>query len=176
MDEQTPSKITLLRQREIEARIVAPFVAAVREEIGDERTLTLLRRVVEGLAREAGAELRQTVEGGGLEEFAGTLERWTEGGALELEMIEQNADRLDFNVTRCRYAEMYHRLGVTELGSSLSCCRDATLAEGFDPEITLKRSQTIMEGASHCDFRFRKRAGAIEAEGTGSSPPDGRPD
>jgi hypothetical protein len=28
---------------------------------------------------------------------------------------------------------------------------------GFNSELELSRSQTIMEGASHCDFRFRKR-------------------
>ena len=29
------------------------------------------------------------------------------------------------------------------------------LAEGFNRSIRLIRTQTIMEGASHCDFRFR---------------------
>jgi hypothetical protein len=28
---------------------------------------------------------------------------------------------------------------------------------GFNSELELSRSQTIMEGAKHCDFRFRKR-------------------
>ena len=29
---------------------------------------------------------------------------------------------------------------------------------GFNPELELTRTQTVMEGASHCDFRFRKKA------------------
>jgi hypothetical protein len=28
---------------------------------------------------------------------------------------------------------------------------------GFNPELELVRTQTVMEGASHCDFRFRKK-------------------
>ena len=69
-------------------------------------------------------------------------------------MLEQSAERLSFNVTRCRYAEMYRALGLADLGSSLSCQRDFSLVEGFNPAIGLTRTQTLMEGASHCDFRF----------------------
>lgn len=157
MDEQPPKRIPLLQQREIEARIVAPIIAAVREELGEERTLALLGRVVEQLARDSGAELARSCGEAGLSGFATSLDRWTEGGALELRVIEQSDDRLDFDVTRCRYAEMYHRLGLGELGSRLSCCRDAALAAGFDPGIELTRTQTIMQGAPTCDFRFRRR-------------------
>ncbi len=32
--------------------------------------------------------------------------------------------------------------------------RDEALIEGFNPEIKLHRTQTIMEGATFCDFRF----------------------
>ncbi|WP_152053352.1 L-2-amino-thiazoline-4-carboxylic acid hydrolase [Tautonia marina] len=158
MDEQPPPsrRMTLLEQREIEGKIVAPLIQAVREELGDERTMALLRRVVEGLAHDSGAELARSGVAEGLIGFARTLDRWTEGGALEIELLEQSAERLDFNVTRCRYAEMYHRLGLGTLGASLSCCRDAALASGFDPEIKLSRSQTILEGAPFCDFRFRR--------------------
>ncbi|RUL86709.1 L-2-amino-thiazoline-4-carboxylic acid hydrolase [Tautonia sociabilis] len=154
MDEQ-PRRIPLLQRREIEARIVAPLVSAVIEELGEERTLALLRRVVEQLARESGAELAKSVGEAGLAAFSKTLDLWTEGGALEIEWLERSDDRLDFNVTRCRYAEMYRQLGLGDLGSRLSCCRDAALAGGFDPNITLSRTQTIMEGAPFCDFRFR---------------------
>ncbi len=92
-----------------------------------------------------------------LEAFAQGLDRWSEGGALEIEILEKSPERLDFNVTRCKYAEMYRALGLADLGGSLSCLRDHALIEGFNPDVTLTRTQTIMEGASHCDFRFRTR-------------------
>jgi hypothetical protein len=148
---------TLLERREIEARIVGPLVRAVREEIGDERALALVRRVVAGLARESGAELARAVGEASLGAFASCLDRWKEGGALEIRMIDVSEERLDFDVTRCRYAEMYRALGLADLGSSLSCVRDFALVEGFNPAIELTRTQTIMEGAEFCDFRFRKR-------------------
>ena len=147
--------ISLLRRREIEARIVGPLIRAVRDEIGDERALNLLRAVIADLARQAGAELARELGEATLSAFAGSLDRWCEGGALEIDMLERSPERLDFNVTRCRYAEMYRALGLADLGSSLSCCRDFALVEGFDPSIRLIRTQTLMEGAPFCDFRFR---------------------
>jgi hypothetical protein len=73
---------------------------------------------------------------------------------MEMEVFEQNAERFSFNVTRCRYAEMYRSLGIPELGAILSCSRDAALIQGFNPDIRLERTQTILEGAPICDFRY----------------------
>jgi hypothetical protein len=157
-------KLSLLEQREIEARIVGPLIAAVRAELGTEKTLALVRRVIADLARQSGAELAQRLGEASLPAFASCLDRWSEAGALEIDVLEQSADRLSFNVTRCRYAEMYRALGLGDLGSSLSCQRDFSLIEGFNPAIALSRTQTIMEGASHCDFRFRAAPPSSEPE------------
>ena len=66
-------------------------------------------------------------------------------------------DRLDFNVTRCRYAEFYKELGLADLGYLVHCNRDHAMIDGFNPDLKLTRTQTVMEGASHCDFRFTKK-------------------
>lgn len=151
-------KQTLLQQREIEARIVGPLLRVFASELGLERTLELTREAIASLARESGADLARSLGEATLESFAHCLGRWSEGGALEIEVLEQSAEQLSFNVTRCRFAEMYRALGLADLGSSLSCLRDYALIQGFNPGIHLERTQTIMEGASHCDFRFRAAA------------------
>lgn len=147
-------QLTLLQQREIEARIVGPIIQAVRAELGEEKTLALLRRVISELARQSGANLAAQLGEATLTAFSGSLDRWKEGGALEFELLERTEERLSFNVTRCRYAEMYRALGLADLGSSLSCQRDFSLIEGFNPTIHLTRTQTLMEGAPCCNFRF----------------------
>jgi hypothetical protein len=150
-----PGKLPLLEQRRIEAQIVGPLVRAFAEEFGEDRTLETLRRVIANLARQGGAALAQSLGEATLEAFARCLDRWSENGALELKVLEKSAERLSFNVVRCRYAEMYRALGLADLGASLSCQRDFSLAEGFSPDIQLTRTQTLMEGAPFCDFRFR---------------------
>ena len=156
-DAAAAPKLTLLERREIEARIVGPLVRGFAAEFGRERTLEVLNRVIVALARSAGAELSQSLGHQDLTTFAACLDQWRAGGALEIEVLEESAERLDFNVIRCRFAEMYRALGLADLGASLSCCRDFALIEGFNPGIQLTRSQTLMEGASHCDFRFAAR-------------------
>ena len=32
--------------------------------------------------------------------------------------------------------------------------RDEPFARGFNPQLRLERTKTIMEGADHCDFRY----------------------
>lgn len=167
MESEKP-ELSLLRQREIEARIVGPLIRAFAAEVGRERALEIAAAVIRDLARESGAELARLLGERTLEAFAQSLDRWRANGALEIELLEQSPRRLSFNVTRCRYAEMYRALGLADLGGSLSCQRDFALAEGFNPAIELTRTQTIMGGAPFCDFRFRS---------TGPDEPDrDRPD
>ena len=152
--------IGVLRRRLIEARVIAPLLDAMSAEFGAERVRTIARDVIVRLAQQQGAQLADSVGGCSLAHFAGTLERWTADDALRIDVLEQSSERFDFNVTRCRYAEMYRELGIPELGAVLSCNRDAALIEGFNGEVAFSRTQTIMGGASHCDFRYTlRRAG-----------------
>ena len=49
-----------------------------------------------------------------LQDFAEILSNWTKEDALEIEVLERNKSAMDFNVTRCRYAEMYEEMGVRD--------------------------------------------------------------
>ena len=51
--------------------------------------------------------------------------------------------------------EMYRDMGLGEIGHLLSCQRDATFCEGYDKRLKLTRTQTIMQGASYCDFNYK---------------------
>jgi hypothetical protein len=169
MAEEKPC-LPLLQQREIEARIVGPLIRAFSAEFGEERTLAILRQVISGLAKQAGADFARSLGEDGLPAFKRVVDRWCENGGLEIEMLEQSAERLSFDVVRCGYAEMYRALGLADLGSSLSCVRDLALIAGFSPDIELTRTQTLMEGAACCDFRFRRKRPADPAE----NPADGQ--
>jgi L-2-amino-thiazoline-4-carboxylic acid hydrolase len=158
-------RLPLIEQREIEARIVGPLVRAFITEIGEQRTLEIVRDLIRDLARQGGSDLAKVLGDHTLEAFARGLDRWRENGALEIDMLEQSPTRLSFNVTRCRYAEMYKALGLPDLGGSLSCERDFALVQGFNSDIELTRTQTIMEGAAWCDFRFRLREPAKPEDG-----------
>ncbi|MGD0266754.1 MAG: L-2-amino-thiazoline-4-carboxylic acid hydrolase [Candidatus Methylomirabilota bacterium] len=151
----TLSEIGVLKRREIEARILAPVINALAAEFGRERVIEIAKRVIVEIARQQGKALADRAGGNTLAHFAGSKDAWVKGGALETEVLQVTDTAYDFNVTRCRYADMYRALGIPELGSVLSCGRDFALGEGFNPNLTLIRTQTIMEGAPFCDFRYR---------------------
>ena len=152
------NEIGVLQRREIEARILAPVLDALGQAFGKDAVLEITRRAIADIARRQGRELAEQLGHNDLVAYSESLEPWTRNGALELRVLNQTQTRLDFDVTRCQYAELYHKLGLAELGSILSCNRDASFIEGFNAAIQLDRTQTIMQGASHCDLQFSKRA------------------
>ncbi|MFZ3048268.1 MAG: L-2-amino-thiazoline-4-carboxylic acid hydrolase [Desulfatirhabdiaceae bacterium] len=151
--------ISLLARRDIEVRIVAPLVDAMSQKFGRPVVLEVLSRVVENMGLSSGREAALRVCGDSLPHLARGIEIWSRDGALELEHLSGNEERLFFNVRRCRYAEMYRELGLTELGMILSCGRDFAFSRGFNPRLKLQRTQTIMAGQNYCDFRFCLESG-----------------
>src|SRR5262245_52678501 len=152
-----PTPITPhLERRNIEAGVLIPVVQAFQRAIGKERANEIAREVIIELARKDGARWAEQF-GDGLSAMERVSEVWAAGGSLDIEPIGKSEDRLDFNVTRCQYAEFYRELGLPELGYLFHCNRDFAMVEGFSPGLTLKRTQTIMQGARHCDFRFMRK-------------------
>jgi hypothetical protein len=148
--------ITLLEQRQIEANVLVPLIKAFQAEFGVERANAVARKVITDLARKHGEAIAASEgEGNPIEQMASGLSRFSAGGALAVEEVDHTQNTYAFNITRCGYAEFYKKMGVPELGFLLSCSRDFALTEGMSPHLQLTRTQTIMQGASHCDFRFR---------------------
>jgi len=154
-------RIGVLTRREVEARVLAPVIDAFAAEFGRDRVVALLERALTEVARAQGRELAARQGGSTLAHFARSLEEWTREDALEIEIVEQSTTVFAFNVTRCRYAELYGALGIGDLGRALSCARDAGLIAGFNPDITLQRTQTIMDGEPYCDFVYRLTAASF---------------
>jgi len=146
----------ILARRKIEAGVIAPIFEEMRAEIGEERARAILDKAIRKAAIAAGADMAARAPGGAsLESFKAIQHLWTKDDALTIEVLTDKPGVFDFNVTRCRYAETYRAMGLADIGALLSCNRDGAFCEGFDPRIALTRTQTIMGGATHCDFRYR---------------------
>ncbi|MGX9353837.1 L-2-amino-thiazoline-4-carboxylic acid hydrolase [Roseobacteraceae bacterium S113] len=152
LPDRLTQEIGVLMRRETEARILAPVIAALEARFGAE-VRDVVRDTIIEIARDQGASLAGEY-GADSAAFQETLQFWTANNALEIEVLRDDGQHLDFDVTRCRYAEMYRALGIEELGAVLSCNRDGALIEGFNPGATLVRDQTILGGAPCCTFRY----------------------
>lgn len=150
--------VSILQQAKIQAQVLVPLAKALQAELGEERANALLRRVLGDLYRRYGEAFWRAKRESGLgSAMASAFVAYARDDALDYEVVEQSRDSFDIDVTRCRYAEFYKELGEPELGFLLVCSADFALAEGFGTDVELARTQTIMQGASHCDFRYRHR-------------------
>jgi len=157
---ESADDLGILARRKIEAAVIAPIYDEMRAAFGEEKAREVLRRAIRRAAVAAGAEMAARAPGGAsLESFKSVWPLWTKDDALTIEVLADEPGVFDFNVTRCRYAETYRAIGLGAIGDILSCERDGAFCEGYDPRIKLTRTQTIMGGASSCDFRYRASGG-----------------
>ena len=144
-----------LVRREIQAPILASLIERFADEVGRQRAKEIANHVISEDAITSGRVLAERYSGNSMAELSRVVrEVWAQDDAMIIRMIKEDENELSFDVIYCGYAEMYSRMGITELGYVLSCSRDFPFIEGFNPEIALKRTKTIMEGAEFCDFRF----------------------
>lgn len=146
----------MIERRRIEATILKQVYETLKESHGEATARKTIGDAVRRASIEQGAAMAQQAPNGtSLQSFIDIQSLWTMEDALRIEVKEQTETSFAFHVTRCRYAEMYKEMGLGEIGHLLSCQRDGTFCEGYDDRLKLSRSQTIMQGASHCDFRYR---------------------
>ena len=152
--------IPLIEQIKIQAHVLVPLVKTLQAELGEERANALVRKALGDLYRSYGEKWWRSQGVRSFEEkMASAFEMFAAGDALEYDVVKRTPDAFELNVTQCRYAEFYKKIGAPELGFLLTCSADFSHAEGFGAGVHLTRTQTIMQGASHCDFRYAlKRA------------------
>lgn len=150
--------LPLLERRRIEAGVLVPIILAMQAEFGEEAVNRVVGETIKGIARAQGEAERERAH---IDSVEALSERMTHGvlreGSLIVDVIEQDETRFGFNVTRCKFKEMYEEMGAGDLGFLLSCNRDFAMFEGLAPNLDFQRTQTRMEGAAYCDFRYRVR-------------------
>ena len=147
--------LPILELRRIEANIIKPIYDEMVRALGKEQAQEILGRAIIQNAIDHGRSLAERDDvTADLRGFAALLPQWTRQDALEIDFLAETDRALDFNVTRCRYSEMYREMGLGEIGHLLSCNRDGSFCTGFNPDIKLSRTQSKMAGADHCDFRY----------------------
>lgn len=138
----------------IQSEILLPLYKRLREEIGKERAAELLRAAVKEYATELGASVAKSAGGTSLDKMRSMMPAFAAADALEVEPLDDTASELNLNVRRCGYAAYFKELGEPEFGAMITCEIDPPMTRAIGEDLDLKRSQTIMSGGSHCDFRW----------------------
>jgi hypothetical protein len=160
-------ELGILARRRVEAEIIKPIYDILVRELGQAHAADIIGEAVSQAALSAGQQFAaREPRPATLRSFMALQPLWEKDDALTVNVLNATDTVFDYDVTRCRYAEMYQAMGLGDIGHLLSCQRDSTFIEGYAPQVALTRTHTIMEGASRCDFRYRV-AGATAAPAAG---------
>jgi hypothetical protein len=147
--------IPTIEQVKIQAGVLVPLIKALQTELGEVRANAIVRNALGDLYRGYGEKWWKSHGSGNLgTSMATAFDGFAAGDALDYDVLKQTPEAFEVNVTGCRYAEFYKALGVPELGFLLTCSADFKMADGYGADVELKRTQTIMQGAKYCDFRY----------------------
>ena len=144
-------KPTALDAVKIQARAVVPIVRALERELGQQRAHSIVgRAIAESYADWQG----KTVSARNAHPRETNIE---EQFPVETEVVEDTDSKFAINMTRCQFAEYFRSIGAADIGALLTCGVDFAAEAVLRPDWEFRRSQTLMRGASHCDFRWRLR-------------------
>lgn len=150
-------EVSLLDKVRMQAQVLVPVVRALRAELGKDKADVLVTQALRDWSKQLFAAIGEGIEGSPRRKWATIQSVWGEvsGREVEVEVLRQDKDVLDIDVTRCRFAEFFRDLGEPELGALLVCAADFDIVAAGEGEVNLERAQTIMQGAPSCTFRYR---------------------
>ena len=145
------AKIAILDAVKIQARALIPIVKALEAEIGKPRAHALVREAIardyaQRVASRTSARNTHPREGEGQAEFP-----------VEARVVADDAETYSLDMTSCQFADYFRAIGEPEIGALLTCDVDFAVQREIRPDWELTRTQTQMQGASHCDFRWKLR-------------------
>jgi hypothetical protein len=146
------ARVSMLEAVKIQARVLIPIVKALESEMGKGRAHEVVgRAIAESWATFVASREteRDTHPSRDAAAFA---------YPVESEIVENTADSLAINMTACEFARYFREIGHPQIGALLTCNVDFAVNEKLRPSWELRRTQTQMEGAAFCDFRWRLRA------------------
>jgi predicted ArsR family transcriptional regulator len=149
-------EISFLDRVKIQAQVLVPVLRALRAELGKEKADAIVRQALRDWSKQLFAAIGASVEGSPRRKWATLRSALDEVTAQEVdfEILRQDGQALDIDVTHCRFAAFFQSIGEPELGALLICQTDLDITIPSEGAVTLERAQTIMQGAPTCTFRY----------------------
>ena len=151
--------ISKLDEIKAEAQVLIPVLKAARAELGEENANRLIFGALRGWCCQRFKQIGSDIPGTPKEKWE-TIKNLDNlrirENDLQFEILKWDDDAIEYDVSHCAYADFFHEQGEPELGVILVCDSDVYLVEEVTgPEVEYKRTQSIMEGATFCDVRWR---------------------
>ncbi len=163
MDIEINPNVSFLDEYKFQVEVLIPVLRALRAEMGAERANRLVLNALREWSRERWHRLGARFPGGPKDKWAALMASCMPriGKDADFQPLKDEPNAQECNIVGCRYADLFQQIGEPELGAVLCCEDDFHIVEVGWPEVELTRTQTIMEGATHCDFRWRIKSGQV---------------
>ena len=157
MKKPTKPRELALERVKAQTEVLLPVLKALRAELGNHKAEQLVFSALRESSREHFRRAAERRPGSGREKWRDLTDALDVviGDTVERVSLRDDESAFDYDVTSCRFANFFHALGEPALGEVLTCEADNHVVEAGDGEVELNRPQTIMRGASHCQFRYR---------------------
>lgn len=128
-----------------------PLVRNLEKEIGKEQARAIVGKAMVGAYVDCRKIKRFEAN------FHPRVEYEADSGLpVEREVVDNTDETHGHNITDCQFAEFFRQIGEPEIDALVTCGVDYAAENLIRPEWEFERMQTRMQGASHCDFRWRK--------------------
>ena len=150
-------EVSFLDKTRIQAQVLVPVLRALRAELGKDKADAIVKQALRDWSRQLFAGIGEGIEGSARRKWATVQSAYNmvSSPGVEFEMLRHDQEAMDFDVTRCPFAEFFRELGEPELGALLICETDFDIVATGGGAVTLTREQTIMQGAPSCMFRYK---------------------
>lgn len=142
-------KTSTLDAVKIQSRALIPVVKAFETELGKEKAHIIAgKAIADSFAHFMSSRVKErNIHPGELDDDS--------DNPVVVDIIENTDEVYAYNVTKCGYAEYFCKKGEPEIGYLLTCGTDFAMNDILRPDWEFQRTQTLMEGAPYCDFRYK---------------------
>lgn len=150
----TPRAVTRLQNSEL-----MNFIRNVREAIGDDELIRLLKIHSTEVGRQAGERQKANSPDTEFQTFVATFRPPRYANSLTHEIVEDTEDVFELRVTECLWAAVFKEAGLDgDIGHAAVCHMDYTWPKAFNANFRMERDKTLMQGHDHCNHRYLKVA------------------
>jgi hypothetical protein len=137
-------------------KTLIPVLQELAKELGEDHVLEVLGSIASESALKVGQDAARQLP---CNDFRAYIS-WTykpnhfSRHALTIEVVEDKPQAFEMRITECLFAKTFRGIGAADIGYLLFCNTDYAHCQGFNPQITLLRSQTLMQGDICCSHRY----------------------
>jgi len=142
------AKISELDAVKIQSRVMIPVIKALEAEFGKEKVYNIVAKAIaESYAEFVSKKIpdRNTHPVETIKSF---------DYPAESEVVEHTDTSYFVNMNKCEIGDYFRKIGEPEIGALMTCGVDFAVEKKLRPNWEFRRTQTLMQGASYCDFRW----------------------